>query len=91
MKVFCSETILLQHSVLNHRIDLYFPRHKLAIEVDEKGHKGRDNHKEIERENTIKNILIVNLLELNFMKSILTCMMKLVKYTIALINHLKYL
>ena len=91
MKVFCSETILLQHSVLNHRIDLYFPRHKLAIEVDEKGQKGRDNHKEIERENTIKNILIVNLLELNFMKSILTCMMKLVKYTIAVINHLKYL
>ena len=56
-KVICSEKILLQHSVLNHRIDLYFPRHKLAIEVDEEGHKDRDNLKEFERENTIKEHL----------------------------------
>ena len=31
-----------QHSVLNYQIDLYFSEHKLAIEVDEKGHTDRD-------------------------------------------------
>ena len=37
--------ILLQHSVLGYRLDLYFPKHKLAIEVDEKGHTDRDKRK----------------------------------------------
>ena len=36
MKIFANKKILLQHSVLSYRIDLYFPKHKLAIEVDEK-------------------------------------------------------
>ena len=36
------EEILSQHSVLRYQIDLYFPEHKLAIEVDEKGHIDRD-------------------------------------------------
>ena len=31
-----------------------FLTHKLAIEIDEKGHKDRDKYKEIERENSIK-------------------------------------
>ena len=44
---------MLQHSVLSYEIDLYFPEHKLAIEVDEKGHTDRDAHKEIERQKTI--------------------------------------
>ena len=35
MKIFASEKILLKHSVLSYRIDLYFPKHKLAIEADE--------------------------------------------------------
>ena len=38
LKVFPNEKIFLQHSVLNQQIDLYFSEHKLAIEVDEKGH-----------------------------------------------------
>ena len=42
IKVFSNEEILLQHSVLNYQIDLYFSEHKLAIEVDEKGHTDRD-------------------------------------------------
>ena len=37
--------ILLQHSVLNYQIDLYFSEHNLAIEVDEKGHTERDEKK----------------------------------------------
>ena len=42
IKVFSNEKILLQHSVLNYQIDLYFSENKLAIEVDEKGHTDRD-------------------------------------------------
>ena len=49
-KLFSNEKILLQHSALGYRIDLYFPKHKLAIEVDKKGHTDRDKRKENERE-----------------------------------------
>ena len=35
-KLFSNEKILLQHSDLGYRIDLYFPKPKLAIKVDEK-------------------------------------------------------
>ena len=43
-KLYSNEKILLQHSVLGYKIDLYFPKHKLAIEVIaiEKGHTERD-------------------------------------------------
>ena len=34
IKEFASEEILLQHSLSSYKIDLYFPGHKLAIEVD---------------------------------------------------------
>ena len=45
IKLFSNEKILLQHSVLNYQIDLYFSKHKLAIEVNEKGHTDRDEKK----------------------------------------------
>ena len=45
IKVFSSKKMLLQHSVLNYQIDLYFSEHNLAIEVDEKGHTERDEKK----------------------------------------------
>ena len=54
--------ILLQHSVLRYRIDLYFPRHKLAIQIDEKGHKDIDKEfegsKATEKEIDCKFIII---------------------------------
>ena len=37
--------ILLQHSDLDYRIDLYFYVHKLAIKADVKGHTDRDERK----------------------------------------------
>ena len=46
---------------------------------------------EEEREKDLKNILDVNLLELILVKKILMCMLKLVKYTITLMNQLKSL
>ena len=44
-KLFSNGKILLQHSALGYKIDLYFPEHKLAIEVDEKGHRDRIKEK----------------------------------------------
>ena len=56
-KLFSKEKILLQHSVLDYKIDLHFPKHKLAIEVDEKRQTDRDEKKEKEREKKIKEKL----------------------------------
>ena len=53
-KVSAIEKISLQHSVLSYKIDLYFLKHRSAAKVDEKGHKNRDKHKEVKRENPIK-------------------------------------
>ena len=50
IKVFESEEILLQHYVLQYRIDLHFLKHQLAIELDEKGHKDRNKYKRNKRE-----------------------------------------
>ena len=42
MDVFKGEEMLTQFNVDGYRIDPYFPRHKLAVECDESGHKDRD-------------------------------------------------
>ena len=49
MKTFPNEEMSLQHNALHFFIDLYFPEHRLAIEVDEKGHNGRNETEEVER------------------------------------------
>ena len=38
MRSITSDKILLQHYVLGYQIHLCFPKYKLTIEVDEKGH-----------------------------------------------------
>ena len=53
IKVFSNEKISLQYSVLNYQIDLYFSEHKLAIEVDKKGHTDR-NEKKKKKNNKMK-------------------------------------
>ena len=40
--LFAAEEIILQHNVLGYRIDTYFPKHKLAIEVDKQRHGDKD-------------------------------------------------
>ena len=46
-QVFANEKIKLQHFVLNkYYIDLYFPEHKLAVEVDEKAHLDRNENED---------------------------------------------
>ena len=89
LKIFEREKILLRHSVLNYTIDLYFSEHKLAIEVDEKGHKDREEHKEIERQKAIEKELDCEfLLELILMNKTLIWTFTLVKYKVTLLNHL---
>ena len=45
--LFAAEKIILQHNVLCYRIDAYFPKYKLSVEVDEQGHNIRDIDYEI--------------------------------------------
>ena len=49
LKLFLGEKMFLQHSVLKHNLDLYFPE-LLAIEVDEKNHMDINKTEEEERE-----------------------------------------
>ena len=52
--IFSAESIIFQHSVLRNRIDAYFPKYKLAIEVDELGHNDRDIDYEIQRQKALE-------------------------------------
>ena len=57
--------IHLQYSVLGYRIDAWFPKYKLAIEIDKLGHFNRDNEKEKTRENKIKQKLQCESIKIN--------------------------
>ena len=52
--VFEGEDMQTQYSVLCYRIELYFHKHKLAIEVDELGHTGRNLSNGIERQQVLE-------------------------------------
>ena len=39
---FEGEDMQTQYTIMDYRIDLYFHKHKLAIEVDELGHANRN-------------------------------------------------
>ena len=47
MDTFERENMQTQYSVLSYKIDLYFHDYRLAIEIDEKGHKDRNINHEI--------------------------------------------
>ena len=63
-KIFKKQTIIEQYRVEKYFIDLFFPVHKLRIEIDENGHLDRSEIKEQKREQTIKksgiNIIRIN-------------------------------
>ena len=65
MTVFATEKIILQHSVLGYRIFAYFPKYKLAIEVDDQGHNSRDIDYEIERQKALKKELRCKFIRIN--------------------------
>ena len=54
---FGRENMQTQYCVLGYRIDLYFHDYKLAIEVDEKGHKDRNIGREIQRQKALEKEL----------------------------------
>ena len=54
---FEEEDMQTQYKVLGYRIDLYFHKHKLAIEVDELGHADRNLSNEIERQKALEKKL----------------------------------
>ena len=54
---FEGEDMQTQYSVLGYRIDLYFHKHKLAIEVDELGHADRNLNNETERQKALETEL----------------------------------
>ena len=51
---FEGEDMQTQYSVLGYRIDLYFHKYKLPIEVDELGHADRNLSNEIERQKALE-------------------------------------
>ena len=65
MKAFSNEETLPQHSALSYKINLYFSEHKLAIEIDEKGHNVRNIDYEIKRQKAIKNKLYFKFIRTN--------------------------
>ena len=54
---FEGENMQTQYSVLSYRVDLYFHKYKLAIEVDELGHADRNINNEIERQRALETEL----------------------------------
>ena len=54
---FEGEDVQTQYSVLGYRIDLYFHKYKLAIEVDELGHADGNINNKIERQKALEREL----------------------------------
>ena len=66
--LFAAEDVILQHNVLGYRINAYFPKYKLAIEIDEQGHNNRDIDFEIERQKAIEKKLGCEFIRINLPK-----------------------
>ena len=62
---FSAESIIFQRSVLDYRIDAYFPKYKLAIEVDELGHNDSDIGFEIQRQKALEKELDCKFIRIN--------------------------
>ena len=65
MDAFEGENMQTQYSVLGCRIDIYFYDYKLAIEVDEKGHKDRNINHEIQRQKAFEKELICEFIRID--------------------------
>ena len=63
--IFPNEKIIFQHCVLGYRIDAYFPKQELAVEIDEKGHQDRDIECEIERQKALEKELGCKFIRIN--------------------------
>ena len=54
---FEGEDMQTKYSVVGYRIDLYFHKHKLAIEIDELGHAERNLSNEFQRQKALEKEL----------------------------------
>ena len=64
-EIFDGENMESEYSVLSYRVDLYFHKYKLAIEVDEFGHNARDINYEIQRQKAIEEELDCEFIRIN--------------------------
>ena len=55
-----------RYSVLDFRIDVYFHKHKLAIEADELGHADRNFSNEIKKQKELEKELDSVFIRINF-------------------------
>ena len=62
---FEGENMQSQYTVLNYRIDLYFHKYKLAVEIDELGHNGRNIDYEIQRQKELERELDCAFIRIN--------------------------
>ena len=65
MDAFEGENMHTEYSVLEYRIDLYFHDYKLAIEVDEKGHKDRNINHEIQSQKALEKELVCKFIRID--------------------------
>ena len=63
--MFSKDEIIEDFSALNYLIDFYFPKYKVAIEVDKLGHKDRDQTKENKRQKDLKEYLDCKFIRIN--------------------------
>ena len=62
---FEGENMQSQYTVLGYRIDLYFHKYKLAIEIDELGHNDRNIDYEIQRQKALERELDCVFIKIN--------------------------
>ena len=79
---------ICKYSVLGYRIDLYFHKHKLAIEADELGHADRNLSNEIERQKAREKELDCVFIRINSDENLCN-IFKEIRYTGTLKNRLK--
>ena len=78
IEVFDGENKQTQYSVLGYKIDLYFHDYKLAIEIDEKGHKDRNINHEIEKQKALEKELNCKFIRINFDKKNIYILLRLI-------------
>ena len=89
--LFAAEKIILQHNVLGYRTDAYFPKYKIAIEVDEQGHNDRDIDYEIEEPKAIYNKLGCKFIRINPAKEIFNIFVEIGKIQDCIVKSTKKL
>ena len=67
---FERKDLKIQYTVIGYRIDLYFHKHKLAIEADELGHADRNLNDEIERQKELERKRDCVFIRINLMEKI---------------------